>query len=180
MCQNPAFWPRVKAGEPLKHKQQKEMRFTLLVHTKTGNAALGAGHGILEVRRLVLGVVHGPLEVGHGILEVEHEPLGVRHATPEADNPRLDPVRQRPGVEHPKPKAGNQPPEPKNAAHEVEDGKLEVDDEPLELANQRLEVEKKRVDSARQLRRVGGGALDQGDGAGLGQDSGLGRVGRRT
>ena len=147
------------------------MRFALLVHTKAGNAALGARHGILEVRRLALRVVHGPLEAGHGILEVENEPLGVRRAKREGENPRLDPVRQRPGVVHDER-------EPGNSTHGVEPGKLEVADEPLELANQRLEVQKQRVDSARRPRRVGGGALDQGDGAGLGQDSELGRAGR--
>lgn len=119
----------------------------------------------LEVQPLPLGVVHEPHRLENGS-------LGVRHGKLEAGNPPLDPFRQRLEVEHGVPGV-------ENPARGVVHGRPEVEDEPLEPENQRLEVEKVGLNSARRPRRVGGGALDRGDGAGLGVKAGLGRASRR-
>ncbi len=144
-----------------------------------GNGALGVEHGILEVRRLPLRVVHGPLGVENG-------PRGVQRGKLEVENLTLDPVRQRLEVENPVRGVERGAPGVENSRREVERGRLEVENLTLEAENHTLEPERRRrkveergMDSARRLRRGGRDALDRGDGAELGVNPGLGRAARR-
>jgi len=106
--------------------------------------------------------------------------LGVGDERPGAGHGRRRAGGQPPGIERPQRRLDDGGRECEERRLELDEGVLEAEGVPLELANRRLELERKEVDSARRPRRVGGGALDQGDGAGLGQDSGLGHAGRRA